>query len=58
MDPVSVKQPVIIVPFATWTFDYLIYSYLLVLLWMAILFGIPLFIGGTLWLYRELKKTL
>jgi hypothetical protein len=46
------------VPFATWTFEYLIYSYLLVLLWMAILFGIPLFIGGTVWLYRELKKTL
>jgi hypothetical protein len=45
------------VPFATWTFEYLIYSYLLVLLWMALLFGIPLFIGGTVWLYRELKKT-
>jgi len=44
------------VPFATWTFDYLVYSYLWALLWMLIIFGIPLLLGGTWWIRREMKK--
>lgn len=44
------------VPFASWTFDYLIYSYLTVILWMAVIFGIPLLIGAIWWIQRELKK--
>jgi undecaprenyl pyrophosphate phosphatase UppP len=45
------------VPFATWTFDYLVYSYLWVTIWMVIIFGIPIVIGGSLWLRHEMKKT-
>ncbi len=43
-------------PFAEWTFDYLIFSYLTVLLWLAIIIGIPLAIGVTIWLRYEIKK--
>jgi hypothetical protein len=43
-------------PFAEWTFDYLIFSYLTVLLWIAIIVGIPLAIGITFWLRYEIKK--
>jgi hypothetical protein len=45
------------IPFATWTFDYLVYSYLWVLLWMAVIFGIPLLIGAIWWITRGMKKT-
>ncbi len=45
------------VPFATWTFDYLVYSYLWVILWMVIIFGIPLVIGVIWWLHRNMEKT-
>jgi len=44
------------VPFATWTFDYLVYSYLWALLWILIIFGIPILLGGTWWIRREMKK--
>jgi undecaprenyl pyrophosphate phosphatase UppP len=44
------------VPFATWTFDYLVYSYLWAIIWMVIIFGIPLVLGGIWWLHREMKK--
>ncbi|MBU7014432.1 MAG: hypothetical protein HXS52_12430 [Theionarchaea archaeon] len=44
------------VPFAAWTFDYLVYSCVKVLGWVIIIFGIPLAIGGTVWLLYEMKK--
>ena len=44
------------VAFATWTFDYIVYSCLLALIWVLIIFGIPIVIGGTWWLHREMKK--
>lgn len=44
------------VPFATWTFDYLVYSYLWALIWILIIFGIPILLGGTWWIRREMKK--
>ena len=44
------------VPFATWTFDYLVYSWLWALFWVLIIFGIPIVIGGTWWIRREMKK--
>ena len=44
------------VAFATWTFDYLVYSCLWALIWVLIIFGIPIVIGGTWWLHREMKK--
>jgi len=44
------------VPFATWEFDYLVYSYLWVLFWIVIIFGIPIAIGATWWLRHEITK--
>ena len=45
------------VPIATWKFDYLVYSYLWAIIWILIIFGIPIAIGGTLWLRHEMKKS-
>ena len=42
--------------FATWKFDYLVYTYLWALIWIAIIFGIPMLIGGTWWIIHEMKK--
>ncbi|MBU6998399.1 MAG: hypothetical protein HXS41_11055 [Theionarchaea archaeon] len=44
------------IPFATWTFDYLVYSCVKALLWVLIICGIPLAVGGTWWLHHEMKK--
>jgi hypothetical protein len=44
------------VPFAAWTFDYLVYSCIKALIWVLIICGIPLAIGGTWWLRHEMKK--
>ena len=44
------------VPFTTWTFDYLVYSYLWALIWILLIFGIPILLGGTWWIRREMKK--
>ena len=44
------------VPFATWKFDYLVYSWLWALIWILVIFGIPILIGGTWWLRHEMKK--
>ena len=43
-------------PFAEWKFDYLIHSYLTVLLWLLIIIGIPILIGGVWWIRHEVKK--
>jgi hypothetical protein len=43
-------------PFATWTFDYLIHTYLWAIIWLAIIIGIPCLIGGTGWLIYEMRK--
>lgn len=42
------------VPFADWTFDYLVYSYLLALIVVLLLFGIPAILGVTWWVRREM----
>lgn len=42
--------------FAEWKFDYLVYSYLTVLLWILAIFGTPILIGGTWWLWHKMKK--
>ena len=44
------------VAFATWTFDYLVYSCLLVLAWILIIFGIPIALGIIWWIRHEMKK--
>lgn len=43
-------------PFATWNFNYLVYSYLWAFIWVAVIFGIPLLIGGSWWIYHQLHK--
>jgi hypothetical protein len=44
------------VPFAEWSFDYLVYSCLWAFLWVLIIFGIPIAIGATWWIHHEMKK--
>ena len=44
------------IPFAMWKFDYLVYSYLWVIIWMVIIFGIPLVIGAIWWIHHGMKK--
>jgi hypothetical protein len=44
------------VPFASWTFDYVVYSMLWILIWGLIIFGIPLAIGAIWWINREIKN--
>jgi hypothetical protein len=43
-------------PFATWEFDYLVYSWLTAFIWVIALIGIPLLIGVSWWINHELKK--
>jgi len=43
-------------PFADWTFDYLVFSYLTVIIWILVIFGIPILIGGSWWIRHEIKK--
>ena len=44
------------VPFATWKFDYLVYSWITALVWVLIVFGIPISIGVIAWIGYEMKK--
>jgi len=44
------------VPFASWTFDYLVYSCLWTLIWVLIIFGIPIVLGVIWWMRHEMKK--
>jgi hypothetical protein len=43
-------------PFSNWTFDYLVSSYVIVLVVIAIIFAVPILIGGTWWLRREIRS--
>ena len=44
------------VAIATWTLDYVVYSMLTILVWILVIFGIPIVIGIIWWLRREMKK--
>jgi len=44
------------VPIATWKLDYLVNSCITAIIWIAIIIGIPILIGATLWLHHEMKK--
>jgi len=44
------------VPFATWKFDYLVYSYLTALIWILIIIGIPVLLGLIWWITSGRKK--
>ena len=43
-------------PFSNWTFDYLVDSYVWILLVLAALFAIPALIVGSWWLRREIRS--
>ena len=43
-------------PIAKFTFDYLVYSYLWIIILLVIVCGIPIAIGGTWWLRNQIKK--
>jgi hypothetical protein len=42
------------VPFADWTFDYLVNSYVFALVLVLVIFGIPAILGVTWWVRREM----
>jgi len=44
------------VAIATWTLNYVIYSIISILIWIAVIFGIPIAIGIILWMHYEMKK--
>ncbi|MBU7042002.1 MAG: hypothetical protein HXS47_00315 [Theionarchaea archaeon] len=44
------------IAFADWTFDYLVYSFLWAVIWIVIIIGIPLSIGGIWWIHHKMKK--
>mgnify|MGYP001040869402 CR=1 FL=1 len=44
------------VAFAAWTFDYLVYSLLWALIWILVIFGIPMALGIIWWINHEMKK--
>ena len=43
-------------PFANWEFNYLVYSYLTVLIWILIIIGIPMLLGLIWWITSGRKK--
>ena len=43
--------------FATWEFEYLVISCLTAFLWVAIVFGIPILIGGIWYLHSKMNKS-
>lgn len=44
------------VPIATWTLNYVVGSMITILVWVAVIFGIPAAIGAAWWIRREMKK--
>jgi len=44
------------VPVSSWTFDYVVNSMITILIWTAIIFGIPAAIAAILWINHEMKK--
>lgn len=44
------------VPIANWTLDYVVGSMITILIWFAVIFGIPAAIAATWWIRRETKK--
>jgi hypothetical protein len=44
------------VPLSTWTFNYLVYSCLTALIWILVIFGIPMALGLIWWMSHETKK--
>ena len=45
------------VPIANWTLNYIVGSMITILVWVAVIFGIPIAIGATWWIRREMKRS-
>jgi hypothetical protein len=43
------------VSFSTWTFNYFVYSILTALIWVLIIFGIPIALGIIWWIHHEVR---
>ena len=43
--------------FSEWSLDYLVYSYLTVFAWFALIAGIPLLIGLVWWIHSQIQKS-
>ena len=41
---------------ASWTLDYFVYSCIWTLIWILIIFGIPIAMGVIWWMRHEMKK--
>ncbi len=44
------------VPISSWTLDYVVDSMVTILIWIAVIFGIPIAIGLVWWISHELRK--
>jgi len=44
-------------PIASWSFNYLVYSCIWSLIWVAIIFGIPIGLGLIWWIHYKIKNT-
>lgn len=44
------------IPIATWTFNYVVYSMLWILIYILVIFGIPATIAAIWWINHEMKK--
>jgi hypothetical protein len=44
------------VAISSWTLVYFVSSAIWTLIWLAVIFGIPIAIGATWWLRHEMKK--
>ena len=44
------------VPIASFSLDYVVGSIITILVWCAVIFGIPLAIGATWWVHHQMKK--
>ena len=42
--------------FKDWKFDYLVNSYIWALIWVLVIFGIPILIGGSWWISQKMNK--
>jgi hypothetical protein len=44
------------IPIATWTLNYVVGSMITILMWVAVIFGVPAAIAATWWISRQMKK--
>ena len=42
--------------FKNWEFDYLVNSYIWALIWVLVIFGIPILVGGSWWIINQMRN--